>query len=258
MGIAFSFKMPLTRQLLLSLLTAYLNQEISAQEVYDRGLSIAFSDEYETVIQQDPLIKATLQALMDSNPQDPRQAPARSQLEYYQRCLAGQDEYLEKGKKKTEAGHLREGTSVQQQVRLFGQDFPKTKFSILLRAYVLFFALSSLFINFLSILQPNFISFGEGDFSRAERWGEASPYIFYSLVLLIPIKLSCRGILFYGIFPVLTLGMFYYWYVSFAPAMDLSLGPFFPAVMFLFGALPATLAWILLLICREENRKKGL
>src|SRR5436190_6210572 len=82
--------MLINRQIVLEKLNSFLANKISQQEVYEWALLAAVSSESAA---GDPLLSATLKAMIEVNYGDPARSGTKN-LEYYAQCLAGQAEFV--------------------------------------------------------------------------------------------------------------------------------------------------------------------
>ena len=231
--------MELTRQILLKRIQAYLKGSVTKDQLYQWALAAAVSDEYEDFKNKDVLITQTVQVLIDINKGDKNPEEFNKKLVYHQKCLAGEDDYVPR---KIEAPAQTKETPAD--------------FFVIIRIYIIIFAASSILLNFFSLLNPNFLQFGEGSASFANAVKDALPHLIYAAVILMPLKVSAKGLLFFPVFLVLCLGMLFYWYIPISLVNKFTLNPVSILIVLPFSAMPATLALLQFMVTKDKLTKK--
>ena len=252
------------RKTILEKLAEYLNNKISQEEIYKWALAVAVSEEYDELAGKDLLIRKTIQALIDIHHDDLKLIPTRKALEYYRRCLVGEEKF-EPLEDKKDLKRLNIPDFPQEQPQRVKTPKPKKpkqgggkEFYIAFRIYTIIFSISSLTIHIISIIKPDLFSFDEEIPTRMEVVTRSLPHLLYAFFVLVPMWLTARGVLYYLSFLVLTLGMLYYWYLSAVIVMNYSLHLIFILAILPFCAFPATLALYLLMVNRDRLRQKAI
>ncbi len=244
--------MIVNRETILRELSAYLNNELSKQEVYEWALSVAVTDHFQELARGDVLIRRTIQAMIDINHDDLKFIPTRKALEYYRRCLVGEEKFVP-----LEINKDLKNLNIPDDPDIVNRK-KKPKYFIFFRIYIIIFSICSLTIHIASMIDPAFFNLDQTSPTRLAVIKESFPHVFYALFVLIPVRYLVRWVLFYPSFVFLSLGMLYYWYISFQMVLKLSLNMVFIFMILPLTAIPATLALFLLMMGREEfkeNRK---
>lgn len=237
--------MTIDRQTLLEKLGKYLNQEFTEGELYSWALQTAVSDHYEDMTQNDPLIKETIQSILEMQHVNLKVIPTAKALEYYHSCLAGKLTFIPiKERKDFQKFHSPGSKNSCAPKRTISETL-----TLFARYYVCGFGAVILGIYAFSFLLPNLFHSIQKDSFKTSLL-ESALHIFYALVLLLPPKISSKGLLFYLTFSLLLLGMIYFWTVPFRLFHDVRLmGLALPLT-----AIPATLAVVLLVSQKERNK----
>lgn len=243
----------INREILLEKLTGYLDGTISKEEAYGWALGIAVSAEFERVAKEDALIGRAVRDLIDINHADLAAVPGRKAFEYYQKCLLGKMEFKLKG---IDVQKLEAFDNPEQVVVKKKRKNNIKQVLIICRVYIVIFCLCSLVMHGISVVKPDFLRFEDSIPSRAETIKESLPHLLYAFVVLLPVGFTAKGLLFFVTFPVLVVGMFYYWYISVALVTKLSLNIIFAFVLLPFSAIPATLALVMLVMRRNSIKKE--
>ncbi|HQO58683.1 MAG TPA: hypothetical protein PLT76_08210 [Candidatus Omnitrophota bacterium] len=255
----------LNRKIIFDQLTALLDKKVTAEAMYGWALGIVVTEEYEKISQEDPLIHTVLEDLMNVAQASEKRRPSEELLDYYRRCLSGQDDYDAKSastlSNKAYArlkGSEPEPSSFAGLNRGIKKSYKKSKrgFLLFLRGYVYFFALCIIAIHFASMLSPEIVDYdGTGNTNRYIMT-EAIPHVTYAFILLVPFHWLVRNQWLFFSLPAMIFGAFYYWRVSLELIVKLSLHQFFILVILPFGAIPATVALVLLLIEWKRTRRR--
>ena len=244
-----------------------LENKLTAEELYGWALGVVVTQEYERTTQEDPLVHMVLEDLMNISQESIKRRPSEELLEYYRRCLAGQEDY--------EAGTA-SSLSNKAYARLKGleaeshdssmagfnrgikKSYKKSKkgFFLFLRAYVYFFALCVIGIHLASMLTPELVDYDGSGNTNHYIMTEAIPHVTYAFILLVPFHWLVRNQWLFFSLPAMIFGAFYYWRVSIELIVKLSLHQFFVLVILPFGAIPATVALVLLLIEWKRARRR--
>lgn len=248
--------MAITRQAVLEKLDGFLKGEISAEKIYEWALFIAVSSEYEQLVQKDPVISTTIQALISLNHTNKKQATRLEDLKLFRQCLAGEMTLPSSGAETREAAPAEPPSEKQpkkrEKRRKFGQSVSGSMMT--LRIYVVIFGICSLIVNLLTVIKPEWLSLGADVQTPVERLGETWLHISYAALLILPFPMIVRGPLFIAALPLFVFGMVYYWYVTVMLVAKLSLNLIFFLAVMPFSAIPATLALILLVVNWIEAR----
>ncbi len=257
----------LNRKIIFDKITALQENKITPEDMYGWVLSIVVTPEYETSTQEDPLIHASLQDLMNITQASNKRRPPEELLEYYRRCLSGQEEYDEaqaltlstKAYAKSKGVEQEGGDPGSSNISLnFKSSYKKSKrgFGLVLRAYIYLFALCIIGIHLASILNPELLFYYE-EAGETNKYimTEAIPHVTYAFILLVPFHWLVRNPWLFFSLPAMIFGTFYYWRISLELIMKLSLHQFFILIVLPFGAIPATLALVLLLIEWKQSRR---
>lgn len=260
--------MDITRQIIAEKLNDFLLGKISDEDIHGWVLSAVMDPVYPPMASEDPLMAAVMVFLMDIDQYDLAAASTLRVMEYYRLCLKGEIEYMpledfkEWGKiavpqkiiqvsRKTagEKGAVHKGRSFLKS--RFKPLPPASGFFTAMRIYVLIFAVGLLAGHLFSTVNPGFLHLRQIP-GRWENFLVSLPHILFALLVLLPMRLSAGEMLYPFVFPLMTLGAFYYWYISLHAVSGLGL----PFVMMLcivpFCALPATMSVILLILAKER------
>lgn len=259
--------MIIDRQVAVTKVEGLLGGAFPQNEIYEWALFIAVSPEYEAVVKTDPLLEHLIQFLLEINNQRPRPLPLPQILDYYRSCLKGEQSFdpahvqqIIQGAvfpRETESAMAAEqedgkGGKKEKQNRRYGERFNYTA-----RVYIKIFGFCSLAIHLFSILKPDFLMHGVAAApTRLDVLANSWPHILYAAVVLFPKRFLVRGVWYFVTFAILTWGMLYYWYISTAMVMKLSLNFIFVLVILPFSAIPATLALVLFFFYRAEEIHK--
>lgn len=231
--------MPIDRETTLARLRALISGEMRQDEVYHWALSKAVSAEFKDLALADPLLYETIASLLDMSHEDAEFVPSREDFEYYIRCFEGREEFRSLREKRKRAPAPSQ--------RKFFQDFDLTA-----RLYVILFAICSIVIHLISIVNPNFLRIEPGAPSLVDSFFASLPHLVYAAALLLPLRLTGRGNAFFFFFMLFSLGAFYYTYLSIDLILKLSLPILIVLVVLPFSGVPACLALYLLI----KERKK--
>ncbi len=210
-------------------LDAYLQGEISRDEMYQWALAAAVSDGYAEAAKEDFLLGRAIQDMIDCGHPDKSEAHARRVLGYHLRCLTGQKD--------------------------FNLAVVKTSFVdslVIFRIYVVLFAVCSLGIQVLTLLRPELLLSHESGGMDVARIGALLPHILYAVTLLLPVRVTAKGFLFYPTFLIMLCGAYFYWYMSLQLVMRMLLHIMFVLVILPFGGIPAAVALVLLVMRKIE------
>jgi hypothetical protein len=242
--------MTVERQTLLRKVGQFLAQEISQDAIYAWALQIAVSREYEDLAKQDPLIKETIEALLMMQHTDLKAVPTRKAIEYYRRCLSGEEKFVPLRERK-DLDKLRIPNEFREAMgrKKMGKT-GKEKVFALMRFYVALFGLSVLGIYAFSLIRDGLLGPAAGAVKMSALW-EPMLYIIYALTIVMPVRFMAKGFLFYFTFPILLLGMIYFWSIP----VRLFQNILFIILALPLSAIPATLAVILFARAKEQERR---
>ena len=232
--------MLIDRMTVLVKLKGFLNGELSKEEVYHWALSKAVSEEFLNLPQIDPLLFETLQALVDINHEDAEVIFTREDLEYYQRCLEGNEEFNSLRAKRT-----------QNKPRAVPKKF-FIDLDLIARIYVVMFGICSVIIHFVGIFIPNFLRMNINPPSRLDSFLDSLPHFVYAVFLFLSPKVLARGNLYYVALMASTFGIFYYVNLTFNIVKALGVHILVVLVLLPYGGLPAALALYLLFKARKS------
>lgn len=258
-------KIMLNRKIIFDQITALLEKKVTPEEMYGWALGVLVTQEYEKSIQEDPLIHTVLEDLMNIAQGAVNRRPSEDLLDYYRRCLAGQDDYdFKMASSLSSKAYARLKGAESDQPSFAGlnrglkKSYKRSKrgFLIFLRAYVYCFAICIIAIHLASMLSPDLVDYdGSGNTNRYIMT-EAIPHVTYAFILLVPFHWLVRNQWLFFSLPAMIFGAFYYWRVSIELIIKLSLHQFFILVILPFGAIPATVALVLLLVEWKRTRRK--
>jgi hypothetical protein len=237
------------RQVVLSKVTQFLNNEISQEEIYTWALEVAVSKEYEELSKQDPLLKETIETLLMMQHPGFKVVPTRKAIEYYRRCLSGDEQFIPL-KERKDLDKLKIPDEVREVIQQQKEKQSlRGKVFLLMRIYVLLFGLAVLGVYAFSILKGGLAVLGAEPTSKLLVW-EPILYMLYALIIILPLRFTAKGILFYFTFPIVIIGMVYFWSIPVR---------LFQSVLLILLALPlsgipATLAVIL--FARQKEQQK--
>jgi hypothetical protein len=256
--------MMITRQLVLEKISAYLNHQLSQQELYEWWLGLAVAGDLEQTLESDPLLKNAFNAIMEINRQNVAKVPTRKALEYYRRCLAGEMEFIpleshrelhklnipdipeEIGVQGAQGSH---GSFQKRNIRERVEDWKYFQDAILTaRLYVIIFAICSLVVQIFSLINPGFLRIGLLVPTHWQAFADAFPHIVYAYVVLLPPKKLITTRMFLLAFPLLMLGLVFYWTIACAIITKLDLPWVALVVISPFSVIPAALALALVLM----------
>lgn len=253
----------LNRQTVSEKLTAYLNNTVSKQEIYEWALSSAVSKDFEEITAQDPLLKTAVNAMIEMNHSDLRRLPTRKALEYYRRCLAGELEFIpleaHKELHKLNIPDIPEERKTDTPLRtplikLWPQMIREWKYLkdtiLTARIYVIIFAVCSLAVQISSILSPGFMQIGLWVPARWQAFLDAFPHLVYAYVVLMPPQRFVPTRMFVLALPLLIIGVVFYWTISWMILMKLSLSWIFILALLPFTVIPALLALFLVIMAK--------
>ena len=249
--------MMLTREIILAKLTDYLDHRLSKQAVYEWALSVAVSHEFEEASLKDALIGRTVQALIDIGHDDLKAIPTYKALDYYHRCLSGELTFEPLETKRDldtldlskQIFRFERGATAEEKRKEQRKLFP------IFRLYAVLFGLFSFAIHAFSIVNPEFLRFGEAIPTRSDNLSDSIPNLLYSLFIILPFSITTRGVLFWPSLFILLVGMLYYVYLPFSLIIKLSVHPIFVLALMPFTSIPALLAFFLLLDARGVWKK---
>jgi len=228
------------RPILLKKLEEFLRGGIKRDDVYRWALSQVVLPRYEEEVREDPLLKETMQAMVDISRQDSEVATSMESLKYYRKCLRGDIDYLPK--------------EDRDKKNMAKKGDPKDDFLLATRIYVILFAACSMFINIVSIVNPDFLRIGLFPPTRIQAFFAAFPHLVYATFLFISPKTLAKGRIYSMSLVILLVGVAYYWMVAFSFVSKLLLHSLMVIVVAPFSGVPATLALILLIRARKESQ----
>jgi hypothetical protein len=248
--------MSLTREDVLIKLTDFLNNKIPKAEIHEWALLVATAEDFEQTAQRDPLIGKTIQCLIDINHNDIKYIPTPKALEYYRRCLTGEEIYQ----------------PLEQRRDLHKIKIPEMKLADvgeppevirrrewwqgvlwIVRIYVILFAMSSLAIDIAALVQPELFRGGEDIPSRLENFKESYKQMIYAFFILLPPTILSRRPTIYLSLPIVIWGVYHYWEFVISK-IDKLPHPMFLLAFLPFSAIPAAMALFLLLVRWKEGR----
>jgi hypothetical protein len=109
-------------------------------------------------------------------------------------------------------------------------------------------------IHLLSIISPDLAFFNITDRAGQSFWRETIPQVTYAFILLVPFRWLVRSPRMFLALPAMIYGVYYYWAVSFDLINKLAENPLLVPIILPFGAVPATLALLLLLMEWKHSR----
>ena len=252
-----------SREILLSKIKGYLNNALSKEAVYAWVLSVAVAKDYEQAVQNDALMQDAVRCLMNITQRDPARIPSTELLEYFCRCLAGDEAYDVNRSKKYFAqfsSGIKSTAGTSPKHKVFStrkkSGFLEGRLASWLRFYILGFAVCSLMIQLFSVLDPNFMRYGEGQLDRAVVFKRALFQIVYATFLLFPISLLAREPWIFFALPTFIFGAFYYWKLTLNMALELKMTTVYILAIIPFSILPATLALLLLFLHWKKFKRK--
>jgi hypothetical protein len=241
--------MTLERLTLLNKIEQYLNDSISSDEVHAWVLQIAVSDTFAEIAKADPLLKEAVEALLEIHQAGVKEVPTKKAIEYYRRCLTGQEKFIPL-KERRDWSKLNIPDEVGRRISpAEKRRIRADRFFVFLRGYVVLFGLTVLAVYAISFFQPGFLGLSEGQTRQQVPSLETLLHVLYAAIVIMPLRLTAKGFFFYAAFPVLAIGMLYFWAVPFRLFHNLVLIVLaLPA-----SALPATLAVVLLAWHKERS-----
>jgi len=238
--------MTINREIIIEKIKDLLDNRVSQDKVYEWILAIMVTEEYESAVQNDQLLKDSAQALIDINHEGAKNIPTREDLKYLKDCLEGKTIYESLESRNTKKA-LRRKKAVHRKYR--------RDFFITLKIYVVLFALCSIAVNLYGIFNPEFLIIGMTSPTRLDAIGNALPHLIYASFLLFPLKLLARSKWYYGSVIVMTVGAAYYWYIAAKIAIQLSSNFLMVVVVSPFSGVPASLAVVLIIEVRKQLKK---
>src|SRR3989338_330444 len=243
--------MAMTRSEVQEILKIFLEGKVSQEGGYEWVWAKVVTKDYKDIAQIDPLISETMQALIDINHDDVVVIPTRKDLEYYYLCLDGQKQFVSRTARKQENKKLHQQEKAEK-IRAAKASLTQTLLSIdrelfytMAKVYVCLFAVTSLLINVLGILKPEFFRPGTNTTSLKVLL-EAAPHIVYAILLLLPRALLTRGIWYPFALFVFSAATVFYWFVTIAIVVRFSLNIFLLVLFAPFAGITAFLAlWLL-------------
>jgi len=234
-----------------------MNGNIPVDDIHAWALKIALSSDYPQIAQEDPLLKEAIQALMDLDRKELNFVPSRRILEYYRRCLGGEEEYRppkqrgnlshiiidepnkpaslmgEPSQVKTEK--TKEVSVIQQRPSIDRSRLMKT-----CRRYTIVFAWCSFALHIVGAIVPEFFGFVVSE-SVAQLLIAALPHLLYALFVVMPIKVLSAGKMFLLSFVLATFGAVMYCGMSVVFIVKFSLPLVFGLLVMPFAAIPSIL-----------------
>ncbi len=244
--------MPISRSDVLGALSFCLTGKVTQEKIYEWALSQAVAKDYDGIAGADPLLKESVQALIDMSNPGPGYAPTREDLVYYLRCLEGAASFepLAVRLEKAQAKEREKDRGRRQRVISVSRE----QYILWMRIYVVLFAAGSFLINTVWIFKPEFFDV-ETKRSFLENFADALPQLVYSGTLLLPPGVMVRGWPFYIYFSIFVAGMLAYWAATVSVVMGLGLHPYLLLVFAPFGGIPPAIAVWLLWQKRKEFLK---
>jgi len=244
-----------------------MNGNVPIDEIHAWVLKIALAADYMEVAEQNPLIKETVQALMDLDRKDLKFVPSRKILEYFRRCLAGEEKYLPPKKR----GHLSHiiidepnkpaslmgdpsqvETDKKQEVSVLRTRKPRdiSRLMQTCRRYTLVFAWCSFILHCVGAIKPELLGFVVSD-SVVQLLISALPHLIYALFIVMPIRVLAAGKVFLVSFVLATFGAVVYCGMSVVFIVKFSLPLVFGLLVMPFAAIPSILMPIVLFYHRR-------
>lgn len=260
--------MLINRDIVLEKLNAYLGNAISKEDLYEWALLVSLLEDNQGIINADPLLRASLKAMMESKHKDSAKFAVIKTIEYYRQCLSGEVEFSPASvqhlspdmKTPVSAGEAaapvtQKILTLPELVQVFkGWKYFKDTF-LTARLYVLVFAVCSFAVQISSVINPGFMQIGLLVPTHWQAFVDALPHLVYAyLVMLPPRRLIPRKIFLIAL-PVFIVGAVFYWKMSFFILAKLSLNGIFILAILPFSAIPATVALALLLAEKFEFAK---
>ena len=255
--------MLINREIVLKELSAYLNHQISKQEIYEWALLVASAPNFEDLAPKDPLVKAAVNAMIEMNHTGLAHVPTRKAMEYYRRCLSGELEFIplesHRGLDKLNISDIPE----DRVLAVLSNQLPLPKLKewkylkgtiLTARLYVIIFAVCSVVVQISFIVSPGFMQIGLFIPSRWQALVDAFPHLVYAYLVLLPPERFVPTRMFVVAVPLLILGVVFYWTISWVIVAKLSLPWILFLVLLPFSAIPAILA-LLLVIFRKLDLK---
>lgn len=228
--------MVLNRQIASDKIQEFLDGHLSGDELHQWAFTLALSDDYSKISSDDPLLGKILGALFGLKITTCRDKKLIKELRRFQKCLAGQDEFIFVDRADAES-----------------EKKSMVSYLLVLRIYVVVFAVTVLFLQMIPLLK---IALGLSPDASAVVWrdavGKFLPHLAYSLLLIMPLRRTARGWRFYPAALIFLMGLTYYWWTTVLFVMKLYINMIFVLVFLPFGALPATLALVMLIIRKVE------
>jgi len=278
-------KMPISREILESKLEDFLNDKISQEEIYSWALQVAVANDLAVLEKEDPLVHRILLDLSNIRGAQSH-AVTQDDWAYYLKCLQGQESFKP----------FRHKRSHMWLVFALGSRIVFAVCLFTLRVYVFLFGLCMFAVNYLLLRDPSifqnpeklvaFLAFLDTS-SLSGLYGFLShlvmkpefPFIMemvqpqqailqipvlhlvYAFLILMPPGFVARNIVFTVSFPLLILGVFYYWYLAWDISARLAFAFMFDRfiaclVLSPMTGIPATIA-LFLLILKTLQLQKG-
>ncbi len=260
------------RQQLHNKLAEFISGGVPIDDMHAWALNVALGDDYPRIAEQDPLIKETIQALLDLDRKDLRFVPSRRILEYFRRCLEGTEEYSPPGKRgrldhiiidePDKPASLIGGKShvktEKKKEKPAAASRPKKDISRLIRTfrrYTLVFAWGSIALNLAGALAPEALGFVVTE-SPLQLLIAALPHLIYALFVLVPVRILASGKIFLLSFVVAVFGAVMYCGMSVVFIVKFALPLIFALLVMPFAAIPSILMPIVLFYYRREHLRE--
>jgi len=255
------------QKVLFEKLTGFMDGKIPIDEIHAWVLKIALSSDYPQVAEQNPLIKETVQALMDLDRKELKFVPSRRILEYFRRCLEGKEEYLPPNKRRRlshiiidepdkPASLLGRPSQVKTEKKkddAVVRRQPKIDLFRLMqtcRRYTIAFAWCSFALHLVGAVVPEFFGFVVKE-SAIRLLIVALPHLIYALFIVMPIRVLAAGKVFLISFVLATFGAVVYCGMSVVFIVKFSLPLGFGLLVMPFAAIPSILMPIVLFYHRR-------
>ena len=237
--------MAATRETVKYQLDQFLSGKISQENLYSWTLAQVMDEEYEKLAAKDPVLRETVQTVIDFNHSDLDRIPTREDLLFYKRCLDGQEQFVPFSERWTLRQKNEKG---QTKSRKPPKEKDKEFFAVLSRIYVSLFGLSIFCIYLIGLVKPEVFHPGETP-SRADILRESLPHLIYSVFLLLPMRTLAQGVLYYVSLTVFVMGAVFYWYAPVSLVIKYDLNVFLFILFAPFTGLPAALSiWLIMSI----------
>lgn len=233
----------LDRQITAKKLRAFLQDEITTEDIYSWALGVVVASDYEKV-SADLLLKKTIQDIIDLKHTDTAQMTLRTTLEYDWRCLTDQEKFV------FVAPPPPPVSSAQLALK---EDTASGGLFFLFKGYAVLFGVGILLVHIFSLINPQFFWYETSLSSRADLLLDCLPQMVYGACLVWSlVTMPLAPAVYYPVLAVLTMGMLAYWYLPLALVLKIGVSPFFIFLLVPFTSLPATFAMFVFL--NEDNR----